>query len=62
LLAISIASTFSFIWIQRKYNAKKRLLQTQEMALKHAEDEKRIASLELLALRSQMNPHFIFNC
>jgi len=62
LLAISIASIFGLIWVQRKYNAKKRLLRANEMALKYAEDEKRIASLEMLALRSQMNPHFIFNC
>jgi len=62
LLAISIASFFGFIWMQRKYNTKKRLLQANEMALKHAEDEKKIASLEMLSLRSQMNPHFIFNC
>ena len=62
LLAISIASILGLIWVQRKYNAKKRLLQANEMALKYAEDEKRITSLEMLALRSQMNPHFIFNC
>ncbi|HEY5773489.1 MAG TPA: histidine kinase [Chitinophagaceae bacterium] len=62
LLAISIASFFGFIWMQRKYNTKKRLLQANEMALKHAKDEKKIASLEMISLRSQMNPHFIFNC
>jgi tetratricopeptide (TPR) repeat protein len=62
LLAISIASFFGFIWVQRKYNVKKKLLESNVAALKHAEDEKRIAALEMLALRSQMNPHFIFNC
>ncbi len=62
LLAISLASFFSFIWVQRKYNAKKRLLKEKEIELKQAEDERRIASLEMMALRSQMNPHFIFNC
>ena len=62
LLAISIASFFGLVWMQRKYNAKKRLLQANEMALKHAEDEKKIALLEMMSLRSQMNPHFIFNC
>ncbi len=62
LLAISIASFFGLIWLQRKYNAKKRLLQENAIALKQAEDERRIASLEMMSLRSQMNPHFIFNC
>ena len=62
LLAISIASFFGIIWVQRKYNTKKRLLQANAIALKQAEDEKRITSLEMMALRSQMNPHFIFNC
>jgi len=62
LLAISIASFFGLVWMQRKYNTKKRLLQANEMALKHAEDEKKIAALEMMSLRSQMNPHFIFNC
>ena len=61
-LAISIASFFGLVWMQRKYNAKKRLLQANEIALKRAEDERRIASLEMMSLRSQMNPHFIFNC
>lgn len=62
LLATTVASFFSFIWVQRKYNAKKRLLEKKELALKQADDERRIASLEMMALRSQMNPHFIFNC
>ena len=62
LLAISLASIFSFIWLQRKYNTKKRLLQEKDIELKQAEDERRMASLEMMALRSQMNPHFIFNC
>jgi tetratricopeptide (TPR) repeat protein len=62
LLAISIASFVGFIWVQRKYNAKKKLLEKKETELRLAEDERRIASLEMLALRSQMNPHFIFNC
>jgi len=62
MLAISIASFFGFIWVQRKYSTKKRLLQENAIALKQAEDERRIASLEMMSLRSQMNPHFIFNC
>ena len=62
LLATTVASFFSFIWVQRKSLAGKKLLQQQELALKEAENEKRIAGLEMLALRSQMNPHFIFNC
>ena len=62
LLATTVASFLAFIWVQRKSIARKKLLQQQELALKEAENEKRIAGLEMMALRSQMNPHFIFNC
>ena len=62
LLATTVASFLAFIWVQRKSLARKKLLQQQKLALKEAENEKRIAGLEMLALRSQMNPHFIFNC
>ena len=62
LLATTVASFFAFIWVQRKSLGRKKLLQQQKLALKEAENERRIASLEMMALRSQMNPHFIFNC
>ena len=62
LLATTVASFLAFIWVQRKSLARKKLLQQQDLALKEAENEKRIAGLEMMALRSQMNPHFIFNC
>lgn len=38
-----------------------RLNQVRTEERKRSELEKRIASIELIALRSQMNPHFIFN-
>ena len=62
LLATTVASFLAFVWVQRKYALKKKLLEQHELALKEVENEKRIAGLEMLALRSQMNPHFIFNC
>ena len=62
LLATTVASFLAFIWVQRKSIARKKLLQQQGLALKEAENEKRITGLEMMALRSQMNPHFIFNC
>ena len=62
LLATTVASFLAFILVQRKSLERKKLLQQQDLALKDAENEKRIAGLEMMALRSQMNPHFIFNC
>ena len=50
------------VLLKRKLESEKRLLAEKELLLQKAEDEKRIASLEMMALRSQMNPHFIFNC
>lgn len=39
-----------------------RLQQIQSKKVMKAEFEKRLANVELNALRAQMNPHFIFNC
>lgn len=38
-----------------------RLLETQRVNQLRTDYEKRIAEIEMLALRSQMNPHFLFN-
>ncbi len=38
------------------------LLQTQQLKQIAAEFENKIAETEMIALRAQMNPHFIFNC
>ncbi|HEX6168275.1 MAG TPA: histidine kinase [Chitinophagaceae bacterium] len=48
--------------LKRKLEGEKRMLAEKELQLQKLENERRITDLEMLALRSQMNPHFIFNC
>ncbi len=38
------------------------LVESQKLKQIHAEFDQKIAETEMMALRSQMNPHFIFNC
>jgi tetratricopeptide (TPR) repeat protein len=56
------AIVFRIISLKRKFEIKRRALAEKELELQKAESGKRITDLEMLALRSQMNPHFIFNC
>ena len=53
ILATAVTTWF-FILL---YNSARRKRESQER-----ENKNRIAELEQMALRSQMNPHFIFNC
>jgi len=53
---------FRSILLKRKLESEKRILAEKELQLQKLENERRIADMEMLALRSQMNPHFIFNC
>ena len=53
---------FRTISLKRKIDVERRALAEKELELQKAESDKRITDLEMLALRSQMNPHFIFNC
>jgi len=48
--------------LKRKLEGEKRMLAEKELQLQKIGNERRITDLEMLALRSQMNPHFIFNC
>ncbi len=48
--------------LKRKLEGEKRMLAEKELQLQKVENERRITDLEMMALRSQMNPHFIFNC
>lgn len=75
LLLVSFV-TFRNIYLKRKNEAKKReivenelhlqqnqlLFQKLESEKKQQELQHRAIDLEMQALRSQMNPHFIFNC
>ena len=53
---------FRSIVLKRKLESEKRMLAEKELQLQKLENERRIADMEMMALRSQMNPHFIFNC
>jgi len=55
------AITYTAVRMRIKQIMKENRLRTEKEILK-SEMEKEKASLEMLALRSQMNPHFIFNC
>ena len=48
--------------LKRKLEGEKRMLAEKKLQLQKVENERRVTDLEMLALRSQMNPHFIFNC
>tara|TARA_R110002096_G_scaffold74101_1_gene175724 strand:- start:300187 stop:302040 length:1854 start_codon:yes stop_codon:yes gene_type:complete len=52
ILALFAFSSFYFIIKRRK----------QKESLKESELNNKISDMKLVALRSQMNPHFIFNC
>lgn len=58
-----------YLNVKRKNEAHRRVLVENELQIQKLESEKKQASLqhhaselEMQALRSQMNPHFIFNC
>ena len=53
---------FRSVLLKRKLESEKRILAEKELQLQKLENERRIADMEMIALRSQMNPHFIFNC
>jgi tetratricopeptide (TPR) repeat protein len=53
---------FRSILLKRKLESEKRVLAEKELQLQKLENERRVADMEMIALRSQMNPHFIFNC
>jgi hypothetical protein len=53
---------FRAVLLKRKLEAQRRISAEKELQLQKTENERRVTDLELLALRSQMNPHFIFNC
>lgn len=44
------------LWIRTRYRQNNRYIQMK------SEYQERIARIEVMALRAQMNPHFIFNC
>lgn len=57
LVLLLIAGVFIF-----RYIASKRKNEKLESEKKQAELQQRATELEMQALRTQMNPHFIFNC
>ena len=57
LVLLLIAGVFIF-----RYIASKRRNEKLESEKKQAELQQRATELEMQALRTQMNPHFIFNC
>lgn len=59
-ISLEILFTIISIIIIFKYR-EKQLLKKNDIVRKITENEKKIIELELKALRSQMNPHFIFN-
>jgi LytS/YehU family sensor histidine kinase len=48
--------------LRKKLDRKRIALQESRSLLERFENDKRITSMEMMALRSQMNSHFIFNC
>ena len=68
LIAVFIAIVFAGLFLFRNITLKRKnekIIQEQieqEWKMKHLENEKKQAELEMQALRAQMNPHFIFNC
>jgi ligand-binding sensor domain-containing protein len=55
---LAIAATAALTWfLVALYNQRRRKKEKHER-----ETQKRITELEQMALRAQMNPHFIFNC
>jgi tetratricopeptide (TPR) repeat protein len=50
------------VLLKRRLESEKRILVEKDLQLQKIENERRITEMEMMALRSQMNPHFIFNC
>ena len=65
LIILFIAGFFYWLYRNRLYKANLRNQlknENLEKQKKEAEFNRRLSEIELTALRSQMNPHFIFNC
>jgi len=64
ILGILLLSVFIFrnILLNRKNEKHLREIAENELQLQKLESQKQLSDLEMQVLRSQMNPHFIFNC
>ncbi|MEO5643890.1 MAG: histidine kinase [Bacteroidia bacterium] len=56
-ISLMVLVLIGLVWVGANYLSRRK----QRRAEEKAETERRIAELRLAALRSQMNPHFIFN-
>ncbi len=56
LLMALLLGGFLFWWLRKREMAKR------EIAMQEMLNQKKLTELELSALKSQINPHFIFNC
>jgi two-component sensor histidine kinase len=56
--AFIIIAMATFLWLAINY----RIRAIRKKEAENSESVRRIAELEQMALKSQMNPHFIFNC
>jgi len=61
-LLLSGLFLFRNILLKRKNERHLREIAESNLKLQKLENEKQLTALEMQALRSQMNPHFVFNC
>lgn len=60
LLLIILAGVTTYTFIQRLRNQK--IVTTKNEEIKNENFKRQLSELEMKALRSQINPHFLFNC
>lgn len=62
IITLMVALAFSLFFSFRQKLKAQKIISAKNEEIKISDYQRKLTNLELKALRSQMNPHFIFNC